>query len=267
MTALPKNQCLANAGQSSQAGDASAQADHRSGHVPEQSATQDRAAERVGYRSPPREHQFKKGKSGNPRGRPRKSLNRHTVIIRTLHDAALAEAQRVINVGRGNSLELMTVLEATLRGISERAINGDPACGRLILQLVSSAQKEKDEQRLAVLNVADEYKLYWNAVFAQCDREGRPRPETLPHPDDVVIDPRTGGFGIVGPMTQEEKVITDRIVGQREQLIALLERPNHLAVARPHVRHKIRARQVQEIEELNALLPPRLRRSYDGSID
>src|SRR5687768_15129705 len=81
--------------------------------------------EKVGYRSPPKEHQIKKGQSGKPRGRPRKSVNRKTKRIRTLNDAALAEAERLIVVQDEEVAVGMSVQQAVMRSIAERAIKGD----------------------------------------------------------------------------------------------------------------------------------------------
>ena len=223
--------------------------------------------EKVGYRSPPKQHRFKKGQSGNPRGRPRKSLNRQTVMIRTLNETALAEAHRVIAVGEGKECVLKTVVDAVVRSVADRAIKGDVVSARLFLQFVSSAQKEREQQQLAFFKACDDYKCFWEKEFAICDRERRPRPEPLPHPDDVLVNPRTGEATIVGPMTEDEKGIVAREVELRDELIAFLDKPNHLSVARPEVRRMIRARQARVIEEINAMLPPRLRRTYDGPLD
>jgi hypothetical protein len=38
----------------------------------------------VGYRKPPREHQFKPGQSGNPKGRPRGSKSFTTLLVEEL---------------------------------------------------------------------------------------------------------------------------------------------------------------------------------------
>ena len=64
----------------------------------------------VGYRQPPVEYRFKKGKSGNPRGRPRKNKNSgerpaDPVLTHHLADLVLAEAIRPIQV-RENIFDL-----------------------------------------------------------------------------------------------------------------------------------------------------------------
>ena len=41
---------------------------------------------KVGYGNPPQHTRFKKGQSGNPRGRPKGTLNLATVLARTLRE-------------------------------------------------------------------------------------------------------------------------------------------------------------------------------------
>lgn len=36
-------------------------------------------------------------------------------------------------------------------------------------------------------------------------------PLPIPHPDDIVIDLKTGSVKILGPLTKEEKVVWDRL--------------------------------------------------------
>ena len=72
---------------------------------------------KVGYKKPPKEHQFKPGVSGNPRGRPKGAENVQTVIKRQL-----AKRLRVKERGRVRSV---TKLEAWIGGMIDRAILGD----------------------------------------------------------------------------------------------------------------------------------------------
>ncbi|HEX3918859.1 MAG TPA: DUF5681 domain-containing protein [Caulobacteraceae bacterium] len=63
----------------------------------------------VGYRNPPRKHQWKKGVSGNPRGRTKGSKN-----IRTIYAARLNDRVKTNTNGR---VTTETILEAIIRGL------------------------------------------------------------------------------------------------------------------------------------------------------
>src|ERR1700749_4870279 len=79
----------------------------------------DDAGYEVGYRKPPVVHQFKKGQSGNPKGRPR-SLKTPGQIIA---DVAREKIPMVVN-GRSKKVGM---LEATLRSVIHSCLRkGNP---------------------------------------------------------------------------------------------------------------------------------------------
>src|SRR6266480_165350 len=72
-------------------------------------------SEIVGYKQPPRKSQFKPGKSGNPRGRPRRKVNMSESLNRVLDDKIV-----VTGLGKGK-----TGLEAFVQSIVDRVLQGD----------------------------------------------------------------------------------------------------------------------------------------------
>ncbi len=87
----------------------------------------------VGYGRPPARTRFKKGQSGNPKGRPKGSLNLATVLERTLRE-------RVVVNENGRRREL-TKLEAAIKQLVNKAALGDPTALRQLLALVASAEE------------------------------------------------------------------------------------------------------------------------------
>ena len=89
---------------------------------------------RVGYRNPPEHTRFKKGQSGNPRGRPKGTLNLATVLARTLRE-------RVV-VNENGQRRVLTKLEAAIKQLVNKAASGDLAALRHLAGLVQSAEEQ-----------------------------------------------------------------------------------------------------------------------------
>ena len=80
-----------------------------------------------GYRKPPKSGQFKKGKSGNPKGRPKQAAQPVSVsyLFRKV-------ANEKVLIESGGGTMGMTRLEAIIRQIQMLALNNDPSAARLL---------------------------------------------------------------------------------------------------------------------------------------
>src|SRR6185295_19124650 len=79
----------------------------------------------VGYRRPPKQHQFKPGRSGNPKGRPKGSKNEST-ILRGILD-------RKIQTQSGGRTRKISILEGILLRIVEDSLRGNTKSAAFLL--------------------------------------------------------------------------------------------------------------------------------------
>ncbi len=96
-----------------------------------------KAEEPAGYGRPPKTTRFKKGVSGNPKGRPKGSLN-----IATLFTKALREK---VVINEHGQRKTVTKLEAALKQLVNKAASGDL---RALAQLVALAQDAEAKQNM-----------------------------------------------------------------------------------------------------------------------
>lgn len=93
------------------------------------------SAYRVGYRSPPKTTQFKKGESGNPKGRPKGSRGLQTILVEELKsNVTIHENGRSKTVKKG---------EVIVKQMVNKAMAGDHKAAHLVMGV--SQQHEYQE--------------------------------------------------------------------------------------------------------------------------
>ena len=98
------------------------------------SAPKPTSAERAtGYKSPPRQHSFKKGTSGNPRGRPKGSRGK-----RKIAENILLERHEVIENG---VTKVRTTLELILLSLRQQAFEGDTRASKSMQVIIRSIEQ------------------------------------------------------------------------------------------------------------------------------
>lgn len=162
------------------------------------------------YRKPPVEFQFKKGRSGNPKGRPKKEAIQPGLaalgggIADRLNTMALDEATRLLTVREGDKVSKIPAFQALLRTMFRAAAQGDTKAGRPLLELITRAESGRAGAALEILQHAAQYKEKYLEIFEKNEREGLDPLEIYPHPDDILIDENTGEVKIDGPRNKEE---------------------------------------------------------------
>ena len=107
---------------------------------------------KVGYKKPPKTHQFKKGKSGNPQGRTKGSKN-----LPSLYRDILEEEIYVTESGKP---KIITKQEAIVRRVFSDALRGkDTAIDRV---LEHAPKNEDEEQRYTMAELGE--MLNWDAL-------------------------------------------------------------------------------------------------------
>jgi hypothetical protein len=100
---------------------------------------------KVGYRKPSKSVQFKKGVSGNPRGRPKGKRNLATVLEETLNETTV-----IVEDGQKRT---MTKMEAAVRSLVSSATSGDIHAFRVLSMLTLSGDgSDPDISELAQEN-------------------------------------------------------------------------------------------------------------------
>jgi hypothetical protein len=84
----------------------------------------------VGYKRPPVSTQFKKGQSGNPKGRT-KASDALSLIIRK-------SAKERVTVQENGTRKSLTKREATVKQLFNKAMSGDQRAIKLVLDLLNS---------------------------------------------------------------------------------------------------------------------------------
>jgi hypothetical protein len=94
-------------------------------------------AKQVGYRNPPEATRFKKGQSGNPKGRRKGSLNVATVFARTLREKVV--------VNENGQRKTMTKFEAAIKQFVNKAASGDLRALQLLVNLSREAETRESQ--------------------------------------------------------------------------------------------------------------------------
>ncbi len=85
--------------------------------------------DKIGWGHPPVHHRFRKGQSGNPRGRPRRS--------KRVEDAILKVLNRKVRFGE----KRMTIAEALINRLRRETLAGNPRAMKLSELIIASADQ------------------------------------------------------------------------------------------------------------------------------
>jgi len=93
------------------------------------------SSERVGFCRPPKATRFRKGISGNPKGRPKGSLNVATALMKALREKVV--------LNEGGKRKTVTKLEAAVKQLVNKAASGEISALKQLLELARDAETKQ----------------------------------------------------------------------------------------------------------------------------
>ncbi len=173
---------------------------------------------KLGYKNPPPWSRFKKGRSGNPKGRPRK---KPTPLPQAPNESAAddvlrAELVRKIRVNDVNGSSELDLLRVIIKAQANQAAKGNVYAQREILKQAraleerDAAREAADEdQRRRIFKAFIAWRKDQQELWTEAERKGIEPTEPWPHPDDMHVNKVTLATRIHGPSCEEELPMYD----------------------------------------------------------
>lgn len=218
----------------------------------------------VGYGRPPQRSRFKKGKSGNPKGRPRKAAQMPAWARLETEEAVRAIGERRIKGfhkdGRPFS---MRGSKAVTHAIQMKALQGDGPSQRYLNKLDLQQEKARVKARVDLLDQAYEWKLRLELKLNSWLNRGLDEYDIPIHPRDIEIDWMSGEVRLYLFITQEQREARDEIRNITEECEAAINVRYALANEEQDdgILEMQRSLARGMIERFNDYLPSRFRRT------
>ena len=174
----------------------------------------------VGYGRPPVEHRFRKGQSGNPGGRPKKAGKNPVSldpVARPTDGLILEEAYRSVTIREGERIIELPAIQAAVRSLAIAAMKGSRLSQKALAEIVREVENRRSAEHLSLLENALEYKMKWTDELERRKKSGLALPDPIPHPEDIIIDMRTGHVRTEGPVDEREKAKWDDMLARRAE--------------------------------------------------
>ena len=113
-----------------------------------------------GYKNPPKEYQFKKGKSGNPKGRPRKKQQPSSDLNLDIMESLHRELSKTISVQENGQHRVITKLDAIFAQLVAQSVNGKPSQQKMLLSLLT-----QDKHQATVQETLEQMQSYDEALL------------------------------------------------------------------------------------------------------
>lgn len=177
----------------------------------------------VGYGKPPKGTRFQPGQSGNPSGRKagsgKKAKSPIAVPLHPTRRALTERADRLVVVLEDGKRHQVATRDAIFGALAVTALKGGVMAQRTMIQLMQAEDERLYAQRSDSFNFWRDHVRDARSKMRAAQERGRPLPQILPHPDDVLLDYETLTVRIVGPANEEELLALTR--ARRAALLCL----------------------------------------------